>query len=98
MKAEEAFYGKTNQSGTAKKPQQSQAGTPRVRNDSWQSYNNYGQGGYQNRNQTSTGSVTVPRQDNRSGQKDPNAMDVEMIGHRSEDLLSSVTNVRKWAI
>ena len=76
-KAEEAFYGKANQSGAARKPQQSQAGTSGVRNDSQQSYNNnYGQGGYQNRNQ-STGLVTVPHQDYRSGQKDPNAMEVD---------------------
>ena len=75
-KAEEAFYGKTNQNGAARKPQQSQAGTSRVRNDSRALYNNYGQGGYQNRNQT-TRSATVPRQDNRTGQKDPNAMDVD---------------------
>ena len=45
-KTEEAFYGKTNQSGAARKSQQSQAGTSGVRNDSQQSYNNYGQGGY----------------------------------------------------
>ena len=32
-KAEEAFYGKTNQSGAARKPQQSQAGTSSVQND-----------------------------------------------------------------
>ena len=32
-KAEEAFYGKTNQSGAARKPQQTQAGTSGVRND-----------------------------------------------------------------
>ena len=76
-KAEEAFYGKTNQSGAVRKPPQSQAGTSGVRNDSWQSYNNYGQGGYQNWGQSSTGSATVPRQDNRLGQKDPNTMDVD---------------------
>ena len=75
-KAEEVFYGKTNQSGAARKPQQSQAGMPRVWNDSRQSYNNYGQGGYQNWNQQ-TGSVTAPCQDNCTGQKDSNAMDVD---------------------
>ena len=77
-KAEEAFYGKTNQSSAARKPPQSQAGTPRVQNDSWSSYNSYGQEGYQNWNQQS-GSVTVLCQDNRSGQKDPNAMDVDRM-------------------
>ena len=76
-KAEEAFYGKANQGGSVRKSPQSQAGTPRVQNDSQQSYNNYGQGGYQNRGQTSSGSATAPRQDNRSGQKDSNAMDVD---------------------
>ena len=76
-KAEEAFYGKANQSGAARKPQQSQAGMSGVQNDSRQSYNNnYGQGGYQNRNQ-STGSAMASRQDYRSGQKDPNAMEVD---------------------
>ena len=43
-KAEEAFYGQANQSGAVRKLPQSQAGTPGVRNDSWTSYNNYGQG------------------------------------------------------
>ena len=76
-KAEEAFYGKTNQSGTARKPQQSQAETSSEQNAPRQSYNNYGQGGYQNWGQSSTGSATVPRQDNRSGQKYPNAMVVD---------------------
>ena len=33
-KAEEAFYGKTNQDGSVRKPLQNQAGTPRVWNDS----------------------------------------------------------------
>ena len=47
-KAEEAFYRKTNQSSAVRKPQQSQAGTPGVRNDTRPSYNSYGQGGYQN--------------------------------------------------
>ena len=75
-KTEEAFYGRANQSGTVRKPQQSQAGTPGVWNDTRPSYNSYGQGGYQNRNQ-STGSVTAPHQDNRMGQKDPNAMDID---------------------
>ena len=75
-KAEEAFYGKTNQGGSVRKPPQSQAGTLSERNAPRSTYNSYGQGGYQNRNQQS-GSVTVPRQDNRSGQKDPNAMDVD---------------------
>ena len=80
-KAEEAFYGKTNQSSTARKPQQSQAGTPGVQNDSRQSYNNYKQGGYQNRNQQS-GSAMMPHQDTRTGQKDPNAMDVDRTQER----------------
>ena len=81
MKAEEAFYGKANQGGSVRKPPQNQAGTPGVRNDSWQSYNNYGQGGYQNRNQT-TRSATAPRQDYKPGQKDPNAMDVDCTQER----------------
>ena len=80
-KAEEAFYGKTNQSGAARKPQQSQAGTSGVQNDSRASYNNYGQGSYQNRNQT-TGLAMAPRQDNRTGQKNPNAMDVDLTQER----------------
>ena len=76
-KAEEAFYGKANQGGSVRKPPQSQAGTSSERNAPRSTYNNYGQGGYQNRSQTSsTRSATAPRQDNRSGQKDPNAMDV----------------------
>ena len=74
-KAEEAFYGKTNQSGAARKPQQSQAGTSGVWNDTRPSYNSYGQGSYQNQSQQS-GLVTTPHQDTRTGQKDPNAMDV----------------------
>ena len=78
----EAFYGKANQSGAARKPQQSQAGMSGIRNDTRQSYNSYGQGGYQNRNQTSTGSATVPCQDYRSGQKDPNAMEVDRTQER----------------
>ena len=62
-KAEETFYGKTNQGSAARKPPQSQAGMPGVQNDSWPSYNNsYRQGDYQNRNQQS-GLATVPRQD-----------------------------------
>ena len=40
-------------------------------------YNLYRQGGYQNQGQSSTGSATVHYQDNRLGQKDPNAMDVD---------------------
>ena len=76
-KAEEAFYGKTNQSGAARKPPQSQAGMPGVRNDSQPSYNSYRQGGYQNQGQSSTRSVMAPRQDNRLEQKDPNTMDVD---------------------
>ena len=65
-----------------RKPLQSQAGAPGVWNDSQQSYNNYGQGGYLNRGQSSTGSATVPCQDNRPGQKDPNAMDVDCTQER----------------
>ena len=43
------------------------------------SYNNsYRQGGYQNQSQQSE-LATAPRQDNRSGQKDPNAMDVNRM-------------------
>ena len=76
-KAEEAFYGRANQSGATRKSPQSQAGMPGVQNDSWQSYNNYGQGGYQNRSQSSTRLAMAPHQDNRSGQKDPNAMDID---------------------
>ena len=65
-----------------RKPPQSQAGTPGVRNDSWPSYNNNTNGqGYQNRNQ-STGSVTAPHQNTQSGQKDPNAMDVDRTQER----------------
>ena len=37
-KAEEVFYGKTNQSSAARKPQQTQAGTSVVQNDSQASY------------------------------------------------------------
>ena len=76
-KAEEAFYGKMNQSGTARKPQQLQAETSGVWNDTWPSYNNYRQGDYQNRSQTSSGSATVPHQNYKLGQKDPNPMDVD---------------------
>ena len=75
-KAEEAFYGKANQSGSVRKPLQNQAGTSSERNAPRSTYNNYGQGGYQNRSQPS-GSVMAPHQDNRSEQKDPNAMDVD---------------------
>ena len=82
MKAEEAFYGKANQSGSSRKPPSNQAGTPGVRNDSRTSYNNYGQGGYQNRSQTSSGSAMAPHQDTRSGQKDPNAMDLNRTQER----------------
>ena len=64
-----------NQSGAARKPQQTQAGTPGVQNDTQQSYNSYRQGGYQNWSQQS-GSVTAPHQEYKLGQKDPNAMDV----------------------
>ena len=74
-KAEEAFYGKTNQSGAARKPPQSQAGMPGIWNDTQQSYNSYGQGGYQNQGQSSTRSAMAPCQNNRLEQKDPNAMD-----------------------
>ena len=56
---------------------QSQAGTSRVQNDSWASYNNYGQGGYQNRGQLSSGPATAPCQDYKPGQKDPNAMEID---------------------
>ena len=80
-KAEEAFYGKTNQGGSVRKPLQSQAGTLSERNAPRQSYNNYGQGGYQNRNQT-TGSATAPHQEYKSGQKDPNAMDADQTQER----------------
>ena len=76
-KAEEVFYGRANQSGSVRKPPQNQAGMPRVQNDSQPSYNNNtNRQGYQNRNQ-STGSAMVPHQEYRSGQKDPNAMDVD---------------------
>ena len=55
-KAEEAFYGKTNQGGSVRKSLQSQAGTSSERNAPRSTYNNsYGQGGYQNRSQTSSG-------------------------------------------
>ena len=64
MKAEEAFYGKANQSGAARKPRRTQAGMSSVQNDTQQSYNNsYGQGGYWNRNQ-STGLAMVHCQNN----------------------------------
>ena len=59
-----------------RKSLQNQAGISRVQNDFQQSYNSYGQDGYQNRSQQS-GSATAPHQDNHSGQKDPNAMDVD---------------------
>ena len=53
LKAEEAFYGKTNQSSAVRKNPQTQAGTSLEQNAPRSSYNNtYGQGGYQNRNQT----------------------------------------------
>ena len=81
-KVEEAFYGKANQSGSSRKPPSNQAGTPRVRNDSRTSYNNYRQGGYQNRAQTSSGSATAPHQNTQSGQKDPNAMDIDRTQER----------------
>ena len=55
---------------------QSQAEMSGVWNDTRPSYNSYGQGGYQNRNQQS-GSAMAPHQDTQSGQKDPNAMDVD---------------------
>lgn len=73
-KAEEAFYGKANQSGAVRKLQQTQAGTTGVQNDTCQYNNLYGQGGYQNRSQTS-GSVMVLCQN--TGQKDSNAMEVD---------------------
>ena len=77
-KAEEAFYGKANQSGSSRKLLLNQTEMPGVWNDTWPSYNNsYGQGGYQNRGQTSSESATAPHQDYRSGQKDFNAMDVD---------------------
>ena len=48
-KAEEAFYGRANQSGAVRKPPQSQAGTSSECNAPQPSYNNsYGQGSYQN--------------------------------------------------
>ena len=63
MKAKEAFYGKANQGRSVRKPPQNQAGTSSEWNAPRSSYTNtYGQGGYQNRNQT-TGSATAPRQD-----------------------------------
>ena len=93
MKTEEAFYSEASQSGSVRKPLQNQTGMPGVWNDSQPSYNNsYRQGGYQNRGQIS-GSVTVPHQDNRLGQKDSNAMEVDRI-HRSADLLLNITNAR----
>ena len=64
-KAEEAFYGKTNQGGSVRKPPQSQAGTSSEWNAPRSTYNNYGQGGYQNRSQTSsTRLVSVRRWEN----------------------------------
>ena len=81
-KAEKAFYGKTNQGGSVRKLLQSQAGTSGVWSNSQASYNNYGQGGYQNQGQSSTRSVMAPWQDNKSGQRDPNAMDVDRIQER----------------
>ena len=82
MKAEEAFYSKVNQGGSVRKPPQNQAGTSSEQNASRPSYNNsYGQGGCQNRNQT-TRSATVHHQDYKLGQKDPNAMDVDRMQER----------------
>ena len=52
-----------------------------VWNDSRQSYNSYGQGGYQNWSQQS-GLTTALHQDNHSGQKDSNAMDVDQTQKR----------------
>ena len=52
-KAEEAFYGKVNQGRSNRKPPSNQTGTPGVWNDFRTSYNNYGQGGYQNQSQQS---------------------------------------------
>ena len=80
-KAKEAFYSKANQSGSVRKLPQNQAGTSGVWNDTQPLYNSYGQGGYQNRNQT-TRSATAPRQDYKLGQKDPNAMDVDHTQER----------------
>ena len=76
MKAEEAFYGRANQSGAVRKLPQSQAGTLSEWNAPQSLNNNYRQGGYQNWSQQ-FGSVTASHQDNHSGQKDPNAMDVD---------------------
>ena len=60
-KAEEAFYRKTNHGGSVRKPPQSQAGTLSERNAPRSTYNNsYGQGGYQNRSQTSSGLAMAP--------------------------------------
>ena len=82
MKVEKAFYGRANQSRSVRKSLQNQAGMPRVWNDSRPSYNNnMNRQGYQNRNQ-STGSATAPRQEYQSGQKDPNAMDVDRTQER----------------
>ena len=65
-----------------RKPPQSQASTSSERNAPRSTYNNsYGQGGYQNRNQQS-GSATAPRQEYKSGQKNPNAMDVDRTQER----------------
>ena len=107
-KAEEAFYRRANQSRAARKPSQSQAGTSIVHNDSWASYNNYGQGGYQNRGQSSSVLVMAPCQDYKPEQKDPNAMEVDqtqecrppmkcykcqMLGHMMKDCCTSF-NIR----
>ena len=77
-KAEEAFYRKMNQSSAVRGPQQTQAGTSGVRNDTRPSYNSYRQGGYQNWSQQS-GSVMAPRQEYKPEQKDPNVMDVDRM-------------------
>ena len=46
MQAEEAFYGKANQSRAVRKPLQSQAGITSIWNDTHQYNNLYGQGGH----------------------------------------------------
>ena len=77
FKGRRSLYGKANQGGAVRKNPQTQAGTLLEWNAPRQSYNNYGQGGYQNRNQSSTGLATAPRQEYKPGQKDLNAMNVD---------------------
>ena len=90
-KAEEAFYGKTNQSGAVRKNPQAQAGTSSERNAPRSSYNNYGQGGYQNRSQQSGRRWCLVKITNRD-KKIP--MPWMLTERRSADLPLNVINAR----